>query len=683
MTTSVADAAAAEDPYLWLEEVEGDKALEWVRAQNAHSLGEIEGDRRFEPIFEDAKAIYTASDRIPYGFHENGRIHNFWQDAAHVRGLLRCTTLDSYCSAEPAWDIVLDVDALAKEEGEDWVYSGRSWHEPSFERCMVLLSRGGSDAVVMREFDVAGKCFVEDGFTLPEAKQSASWLDRDRLLVATPHGGGGVNTSGYPRQVRIWQRGTPIDEAVLVYEAREDDAMLFGAVEDREEGSYALIVRYRDFHHQQLLAIDGAGMPRALDLPDDVEYSGIFKGHLLLSLRSDWQAAGEVFKAGCVVAVDWEEVTGGSAPTRISIVAEPPANGSIEAVSSTRDEVLVGMLDNVTGKLIAAAPGQDGWTHRQIDLPPGGSLHVTMADDHTALAMVNHEDFLNPRTLYLLDGAAAPRAIKALPARFDASPYVVDQHIVASADGTQVPYFLMRRRDTAMDGATPTLLYGYGGFEIALSPSYVGPASKAWLENGGAWVVANIRGGGEFGPAWHQAALKHNRQRAYEDFFAVAEDLTASGLTSPRRLGIYGGSNGGLLVGVALTQRPELFHAVVCAVPLLDMMRYHTLLAGASWIGEYGDPEVAEDRDVIARYSPYQNVRPGKNYPKVYFWTSTRDDRVHPGHARKMAARMMEQGHKVLYYENIEGGHSAAADLLQMARRDAQTAVFLLRTLSD
>ncbi len=687
MNDASGPADSGADPFLWLEEVDGERALAWVREQNARSLGIIEADSRFEPIHAEARAIHTADDRIPYGSPVAGTVHSFWRDRHNVRGLLRRTSLASYRTPDPDWEVVLDLDALAAAEGENWIYGGRAFRPPENQRFVIHLSRGGGDATVLREFDMAGGRFIDDGFTLPEAKQSVSWLDADRLLVATSHGGGPVNTAGYPRTVRLWQRGTPIDSARPLYEAPESDALLGTHVSHRPDGRYAFIVRRSDFFHEQLFAVGGDGAVAALPLPDDIDFRGVFADRLLLLLRSDWTVDGTRFPAGAAVSLDLPATLTASAPRGVRLMAEPPARGAIEGIATTRDRVLVQLLDMVRGRIDVLRPDGEGWRRARLELPDLGSVSVAAADDESDTAFIGYEDFLTPTTLYLSENDGAPEPIKRLPPHIDPEPYRVEQRIATSPDGTEVPYFLLRareaRREAGSDAATPTILYGYGGFEISLSPHYASPLQKAWLERGGAFAIANIRGGGEFGPAWHSAALKANRQRAFDDFYAVAEHLVASGLTAPRRLGIYGGSNGGLLVGVAVTQRPELFGAAVCAVPLLDMLRYHKLLAGASWIGEYGDPEVAEERAYIARYSPYQNAAADRAAPPMFFWTSTRDDRVHPGHARKMAARLLEQGRDVLYFENIEGGHSAAADLLQLARRDALTVVYFLQKLAD
>ena len=672
----------SDDPYLWLEEVDGETALAWVRSESALCLEELEGDQRFQVIYDDAKRTLTAPERIPYVVHKNGQVHNFWQDGENVRGVLRATALESYYSSAPAWETVLDIDELARDEGEDWVYSGRTWLEPDNDRFMISLSRGGSDAVVLREFDLSTKAFVEGGFFLPEGKQSVSWLDRDRLLVTTGHGGGGLNTSGYPRTARIWQRGSSIEDADVILSAPEDDAMLYSYVSTRPEGQAAFVIRFPDFFTQVIHHVGDDGRAVALPLPLHVNLECAFHGRLVFALRRDWSVDGETLKSGAVIAASLDGLIAGCVAA-IETIASAPVSGSIERVSALRDSLLVSRIEDVTGKISRVTPIADGWSAEPVSIPEGGALEVSASDSFADLAFVNFAGYLTPPTLFLLRDGAEVTPVKQLPEQFDASAFAVTQHFATSADGTQVPYFMICRRDIQMSADTPTVLYGYGGFEASMTPNYAGPYVQTWLESGGAWVVANIRGGGEYGPNWHQAALKENRQRAFDDFIGVAEDLIARGVTSPRRLGIYGGSNGGLLVGAVMVQRPDLFHTVACAVPLLDMLRYHKLLAGASWIGEYGDPDVPAERGYIEKYSPYQNVQPDTRYPKVFFFTSTKDDRVHPGHARKMAAKMKDQGHDILYYENVDGGHSSAADQIERARRSAQLAIFSLRELAD
>ena len=676
------DAAEA-DPYAWLEEVDGEEALAWVTARNEHSLGRLSTDPRYERLFDEAVALYEAKDRIPYGAYFGDHVHNFWQDETHVRGIWRRATLDAYASDRPAWETVLDLDALATEEGENWVWKGRSCLPPEYRRCLVRLSRGGGDAVVVREFDAETKNFVADGFVLPEAKSSVSWIDEDRVFVGTDFGEGSLTSSGYPRTVRVWARGTPLDQARQIAEGDTADVSVGAFTVFRPEGATRFVRRTPEFFRGELWWLDGTLTPVRVPIPEDAQDAGVLADRLLLKLRSDWTVAGETFPAGALVSLLLDGTVRSGTPTGVELVYAPSDRGSIGGVSTTRDAVWLTALEEVTGSLLRAAPGPDGWRVETVELPGNGSVGIVSADDWSDVVMASFQSFLVPNRLYLLRDGKAPRSIKALPDRFDASGFLTEQRFATSADGERIPYFVVRPRDLPMDGTAPTLLYGYGGFEVSLTPSYASPGTIAWLQEGGVYVLANIRGGGEFGPRWHEAALVENRQRAYDDFIAVAEDLVASGITSPPHLGISGGSNGGLLVAAVTMQRPDLFGAVVCSVPLLDMLRYHRLLAGASWMAEYGNPDDPDDRAVIERYSPYQNVHPDVAYPEIFFWTNTRDDRVHPGHPRKMVARMLEQGHPVLYFENTEGGHSAGANLRQAARTTALTTVYLLQELRD
>ncbi len=670
------------DPHLWLEDVTGEKALAWVKAQNRRSLPRLEADPRYRPAYDRILKILTASDRIPYGTLRAGRVDNFWQDADHTRGVWRRTTLASYAGGRPDWETLLDLDALAKAEGENWVWKGAACLPPEHRRCILSLSRGGADAVVLREFDTETKQFVEDGFRLPEAKQWFAWLDADHLLIASPHEGGSKNTSGYPRTVRIWKRGTPLGRARTVFTGAETDAFAFPVVEHSPAGREAFIVQAPDFFHQTVHHLRPDGGLQRLPLPADVDFKGVFAGRVVALLRSNWQTGdrGGLLPAGAVVSVPLAGLLAGDLSQASAIVA-PNERITVTDATIGRRAVFVTILDRVKGRLIEAVPSSTGWRLDRLGLPEDGTVSVVSADPFTDAILVNHESFLAPDTLHLVKGEGEPTPIMRLPPRFDASRYVVDQFFAESEDGTRVPYFLVHAKDIEYDGRTPTILYGYGGFEISLTPRYLPAMAIEWLEAGGAWAVANIRGGGEFGPRWHKAALKENRPVAYADFAAVAWDLVARKVTTPARLGIYGRSNGGLLVTATMVRYPGLFGAVVAGVPLTDMLRYHRLLAGASWIGEYGNPDDPDERAFLKTYSPYQNVRAGVRYPPILFITSTRDDRVHPGHARKMAAKMIEQGHEVLYYENTEGGHAGAANLPQRARYDTLILVFMMQEL--
>jgi len=687
MAAAVTVAAVADDdPYLWLEEVEGEKALSWVREKNEHSLGVLKSDPRFDGLMASALKDYNASDKIAYGRLQGGAVHNFWQDDKNVRGVWRRTSGRTYATGEPKWVTILDIDKLAKEEGENWVYKARECLPPDFGTCLVELSRGGGDAVVIREFDSVVKRF-QGAFVTDEAKQTMTWVNRNTVLVATDFGAGSMTDSGYANQVKIWKRGHALETARLLHEGSTKDVGSFPFSSHRPDGTYAGIIRTPDFFTQILYIMEGREdleEMRELQLPREINYQGIFGNDVILLLRADWTLSRNfTAKSGSLVSVNIKDAMGGLAANSLKVIYEPSKSTSIDDVSVGNNRIFINLLEDVKGKLVTAMPSKGGWDITAVNMPENGNLSIMSTDEWSDEAHINFESFLQPDTLYSVKRGGAPVALKSLPARFDTAGLVTEQKFATSPDGTKVPYFIVRKENTEMNGKTPTLLYGYGGFEISLAPSYLSGFNKLWLENGGAYVLANIRGGGEYGPTWHQAALKKNRQRAFDDFIAIAEDLIASGLTSPRHLGIRGGSNGGLLMGVMTTQRPDLFNAVICAVPLLDMMRYHTLLAGASWMGEYGNPDIAEERAYIAEYSPYQNLKAETEYPEVFFYTSTKDDRVHPGHARKMAAKMTAMGKPVIYYENTEGGHSAAANLKQRAFTDALQAVYALKKLSD
>jgi prolyl oligopeptidase len=656
---------AAEDPWIWLERVEGENALAWARGQNERSLEYLQGHELFEPIHERALEILTSDDRIAYPALRGGEIYNFWRDDEHVRGIWRKTSVDDYRGESPDWDVILDVDELAEREDENWVWAGANCRYPEYDRCLIGLSIGGADAAVRREFDLETREFVDGGFQLPESKSSISWRDRDSVFYGPAFSEEQMTDSGYPRTVRIWRRGTDRSESELVYAGEKGDVAVTGVRFFDGDDHYDFIVRVPDFFSRHYYRyIDGE--VRRLELPEDADLAGMLDGQLLVELKSDWTVDGTTYAQGALVAGPLASFEAGE--PELAVIFEPGERASISAVSTTENTVIVNVLDNVVSRLLRFTHSADGWVAHELDAPDLGAISVVATDDQSDRFYYDYTGFLTPSTLFEADAMDDSReAVRAEPSWFDAEGMAVTQYETESADGTVIPYFVVTPAGFEADGANPTLLYGYGGFEVPLRPGYSGVRGTAWLERGGVYVVANIRGGGEFGPKWHQAALKENRQRAYDDFIAVAEDLIEREITSPEHLGIQGGSNGGLLVGATFVQRPDLFDAVVCQVPLLDMKRYHELLAGASWMAEYGDPDDPEQWAYISEYSPYQNVSAEADYPKVFFTTSTRDDRVHPGHARKMVARMLHQGHDVLYYENIEGGHGGAANLKQRA----------------
>jgi prolyl oligopeptidase len=673
-------APTPDDPHAWLEDVGGARPLEWVRAQSAIASAELEAEPGFKALNQRLLDIYDSKDKIPWVAERHGAWYNFWQDAAHVRGLWRRTTPASYRRRNPAWEEVLDLDALAAAEKENWIWKGATCLAPRHERCLLQLSRGGGDAVVVREFDLPSRRFVEGGFALAEAKSEVAWRDADTIYVATDFGPGTMTDSGYPRIVKVWRRGTPLAQAASVFEGAQADVGSAPAVYPQPDGRlHETVQRALTFYTSETLLRRGEAFVK-LEVPLDAQVN-FFHDRLLVQLRSDWEAGGARHAAGALLAIALDRFLAGE--RRFDTLYAPGPRKSLVAFEPTRSRLIVNELENVATRLYALRPGARGWERRALEAPKLGRLAATGVDPLTSDEyFLTVTDFVTPTSLlHGTLGRNDRRLLKQQPAFFRSAGLHVMQHEAVSKDGTRIPYFQVSRKGLQPDGAAPTLLYGYGGFELPALPGYSGGRGAGWLERGGVYVVANIRGGGEFGPQWHQAALKANRQRAYDDFIAVAEDLIARGVTSPRHLGIQGGSNGGLLVGVMLTQRPDLFGAVVCQVPLLDMRRYSHLLAGASWMAEYGDPDKPEEWSYIARYSPYHNVFPGRRYPRVLLTTSTYDDRVHPAHARKMTAKLKEQGHDVLYYENTEGGHSGAANNKQQAYMDALAYTFLWKQL--
>ncbi len=676
------------DPHLWLEEVEGDAALAWVRAQNERTLGELQNDPRYAGLEAAALDVLTADDRIPYGTIRGGWMYNFWQDDEHVRGLWRRTPLDSYRTADPDWEILLDVDALAEAEGANHVFKGANvFRRKGGEtyRCMLSFSDGGKDAITQREFDIASRSFVDGGFETPEAKQGAEWLDDDTLLIATDWGldASTLTESGYPYVVKRWERGTPLDDAVEVLRGTPGDVGVFAFTMENEDGKLLSGAVQADTFFTSTYWLFTDSGPVQFPIPPKSTPNGISNGRLLLSLEQDWEVGGLQFATGDLVAFDLDHFLDTHTIDTVELVFRPTESQAVSGIAVAAGGTLLAITENVVGRILRLEPGNDGWKTTPIDLPGSGDVAITFADRDEQLVLVNYEDFLTPTSLLALDSVSGTLdVLKTIPPRFDTDGLIVEQLMATSSDGTQIPHFVVRQVDAPFDGTTPTLLYGYGGFQVPLNPSYSGTIGRNWLEHGGAFVMANIRGGGEFGPTWHQAGLTTDRQRVYDDFIAVGESIISSGLTSAAHLGIMGGSNGGLLMGVMLNQRPDLWNAVVIQVPLLDMLRYHVLLAGASWVDEYGSPDDPVERAFLERTSPYQNFDPELAYPTPLFVTSTKDDRVHPGHARKMAKKFEDAGLAFWYYENIDGGHSAAANQTEAAKRTALEYTYLMNQLS-
>ncbi len=684
-----AQEPAVTDPYLWLENVEGEKALDWVKARNAVTEAELASTPEFKQLEAQILAILDSEAKIPFVEKIGDHYYNFWKDAQHERGIWRRTTLAEYRKDSPEWETVIDLDALNQAEGENWVWHGADCLPPAYERCLIALSRGGADADVTREFDLTTQTWVEDGFFRDEAKGGLGWIDRDTVYVFTDFGpaAAGESTmteSGYPRIVKQWTRGTPMSEATVVYEGKPDD-MYIAAGHDHTPGfERDFVSRTLAFYNDELYLRGDNGQLTRIDAPNSANKS-VHKHWLVLELRDPYEAGGKTFPAGSLIAANFDDFMAGG--REFTVLFEPTDTTSLAGTTWTANHLVLNVLDDVRNQLSVLTPpegGQGEWTRSEFADQPEGSVNVWAVDpDHSDKVWITADGYLNPETLAIAEVGQAPEVLKTMPTFFDASTHEVDQFFATSKDGTRIPYFIVKPKDLVLDGSTPTLLYGYGGFEISMTPGYSGSVGTGWLDKGGVYAVANIRGGGEYGPRWHQAALKENRHKAYEDFAAVAKDLVARNITSPDKLGIQGGSNGGLLVGNMLTQYPELFGAIVVQVPLLDMKRYHKLLAGASWMAEYGDPDKPEEWAFIQTFSPYHLFDAGQDYPPTIFMTSTRDDRVHPGHARKMMAKMLEADKDVRYYENIEGGHGGSANNKQAAHMSALAYTFLWNQLTD
>jgi len=668
-------ALAPDDSFQWLEDVQGEKALAWAKEHNAKSTAVLEKRPEYQPIYKRTLEILDSKEKIPTPKLYGEAVYNFWKDDAHERGIWRRTTIASYKTAAPQWETVLDIDALAKAEGKSWTFHGAECLAPAYVKCMIGLSQGGSDAAEEREFDTGTKQFVSAGFTLPEAKSSLSWRDDDTLWVGTDFGAGSLTQSGYPRIVKLWKRGTPLSSATTVFEGKTEDVASAGSSEIASDGRYDLVVRVPAFFRQETYVLD-AGKLSKLDIPEDSRIRTLFRGRLLFSLRSDWNVGGKTYKEGSLLSGAVEDVLKGV--RRFDVLFEPSERVSLAAVDRTKDLVLLETLDNVRSRITALSLDGGAWKRTEVPLPGTlGAADLTATSDATNTFFFEYEDFSTPASLWQAGGREPPVKVKTMPVFFDGTGMRTEQFEATSKDGTKIPYFVVWPKGAKADGNNPTLLYGYGGFEVSEVPKYSGTIGSAWLVRGGVYVLANIRGGGEFGPAWHKAAVKEKHIHNFEDFSAVARDLVARKITSTRQLGIMGGSQGGLLVSSTFVQYPDLFHAVVVQVPLADMKRFNHLLAGASWMAEYGDPDKPEDWAYIQTWSPYQLLKPDAKYPTPFFWTNTRDDRVHPSHARKMVAKMEAQGHPVYYFENTEGGHGSGAVNKQTAQVTALQYTYL------
>ncbi len=672
------------DNLLWLEKVEGDKAINWVKAQNKVTDHKNKISKNYNTLKKQALEILEDKNKIPYMSMRGNYVYNFWQDKNHAKGIWRRTTLNSYKSKNPRWTTLIDVDLLAKKENENWVFKETDCFIDDYDKCLIHLSRGGKDATVIREFNLKTKKFVTNGFQLPEAKSWVSWRDKDSLYVGTDFGKDTMTKSGYPKIVKIWNRNTSLSSAKEVFSGINDDMGVYGYFMKDGDQYFHTITQYKNFYASKKWSISKDGL-KLIPLQDSAKIEGLFNGFLIVSLKKDWTIEDTTFKSGSALAVKRKIVDSGKVTTDdILILKEPSAKESIQSIRKSRNKLIISTIDNVRGKIYQIDYKNKLFTQpKLLNINSSGDIRLSATDDSTNLITFYDEGFLQPRSLnlYNLD-ANKVTPLKSLKAKFNINGMTVEQRWATSKDGTKIPYFIVGKKEVLAKGNAPTELYGYGGFNISSKPYYNDVLGKLWLEKNGVYVLANIRGGGEFGPSWHQSAILKNKHKSYEDFISVAEHLISTGVTSNSRLAISGGSNGGLLVGAVMVKRPDLFNSVICQVPLLDMLRYHKLLAGASWMAEYGDPDKPDMREYILTYSPYQNVKKNVKYPNVLFMTSTKDDRVHPGHARKMAARMMEQGHQgISYYENTEGGHSASSDLKQRAKMKAIKYNFLLENL--
>jgi prolyl oligopeptidase len=676
LATSNVSVAGDDDPYIWLEEVENEKALEWAKSRSDEDTAVLEAVPEYGEIHAQLLEIYNSQERIPTPGIRGDWVYNFWRDADHVRGIWRRTSLSGFTTDDPDWETVLDVDAIAEADGENWVWKGATCLAPEHRHCMILLSRGGADATIAREFDTAEKAFVADGFALPEAKLSLNWKDANTLWVGTDFGEGSLTSSGYPRFAREWQRGTALQDARTVFEASVDDVSAGAYSSHTATVRYDIVTRVPEFFRGTTFLMLGGRLVR-LDLPEDADFRGFFKDQLLVSLRTDWHVDDATYPQGALLAIALDDFLAGS--RSFDVLFTPEERTSLRQVRWTANHLVYAVLDNVRAKLFRLTPTDAGWSREEIAVPGIGTVTIGSTSENTDDFFFTYTDFVTPTSLYLVRGTDTPMRVKSTPDWFDTAGMKVAQHEATSRDGTRIPYFLVTPRGFEADGSSPTVISAYGGFEISRLSRYNATVGTAWISRGGVYVVANIRGGGEFGPKWHQAAVKEKHQNNFDDLIAVAEDLIERKITSPDHLGIIGGSQGGLLVGGAFVQRPELFSGVVSAIPLFDMKRFNKLLAGASWMAEYGNPDT-DDWEFMKLWSPYQNLEEDADYPAVFFWTNTRDDRVHPAHARKAVARMTDMGHKVFYYENTEGGHGSGADLNARAYTNALSyAYFWLR----
>ncbi|MEO6866305.1 MAG: prolyl oligopeptidase family serine peptidase [Gemmatimonadaceae bacterium] len=685
-TQTTTPARTGDDPFIWLEQVASPRAMAWVNAENAKTVAVLEHDPHYAPLYAEAVKIAETRDRIPDPAMIGGQVYNFWQDAEHTHGVWRRATMASYRTASPAWTTVLDLDALSKSEKANWFWKGASCLEPAERRCLISLSDGGEDAVTVREFDLPTASFVKNGFELPHGKQSVSWADANTLLVSREWTPGEVTKSGYSFVVKRVTRGRPLSAAVEVFRGTTSDVSAgpFTLV-DGDGHHAAFMSRSPSFFESEQYIQTPHGFEK-LAIPLKASVSSLVAGQLVIRLETAWTPmAGTTFPAGSLVSVPLAAAIANPAKLTPTLIVAPGPRESLNGMSSTRDALVVAQLDNVRGRAFVYTPTRaGGWTRKELAFPDNVTIGIVDTDIRSNTALLSVTGFLTPSSVWLVNAQTRTLAsIKSLPPQFDASRDTVEQFEATSTDGTHIPYFVVHQRGMKRDGSNPTILYAYGGFQVSETPTYSSNVGKLWLEHGGVWVLANIRGGGEFGPAWHDAGLKTHRQVIYDDFAAVGRDLVTRGITSTRRLGIQGGSNGGLLMGVEFTQHPELWNAVDIQVPLLDMLRFEQIAAGASWVGEYGSVANPDERAFLASISPYNNIHAGVAYPEPFIWTTTKDDRVGPQHARKFAAKLAAMNIPYMFYEVTEGGHGSGASLKERAHTTALEMTYFTRKLMN
>jgi prolyl oligopeptidase len=668
-------AAPDEDPYLWLEDVDGAKATAWADAESADTMARF-GDPGFAADRDTLAAILDRPDNIPYIGRHGDRVFNFWKDANNPRGLWRMTDLASFRTPIPRWEILLDLDALAAKEGEDWIWKGAPTLPGSHDRALVGLSRGGGDATVSREFDIRTREFVRGGFDLPEAKSSVTWLDRDTVLLSSALGEGMATKSGYARTIRLWRRGVDSLAAPVIFETKAEHMSAWGGIE-RDAGIERLIFADKPNFFETILWIGDRNGPRQrVDAPADAWVSW-HRGWMTIKPRTPWTVAGRAYAPDVVLGISFAAFLSGD--RNFMVLFEPEARRSFQGLLWSGDLLVLSILDNLRPVFEILTPSS-GWSRRQLPgMPEVGVASVWSLDieeeesNGDLLAMTQTPT--KPATLSLLKHGGSPEILKRAPETFDASGLVVTRHEAVSVDGVRIPYTQVG--PAGETGDAPVHMTGYGGFGISQLPYYSASIGKLWLERGGTSVTANIRGGGEFGTPWHEAGRRQGKRLSHDDFAAVAADLVRRGVTRPGRIAAEGGSNGGILITNMMTRYPERFGALLCTIPLIDMRRYSKLLAGASWIAEYGDPDKPEDWKFLSAMSAYHVAEPGRPYPPILIATTRRDDRVHPGHARKMTAKLKSMGYPAWFYELAAGGHGYGKDNKERAAFTALGYAFL------